>query len=261
MGFEQKALPLVERGFRVFPLYGSTPFGCTCPRKKECPAIGKHPLLRNWPELVSNRIEDIQAWGIQFPSANVAIATGEGLLVIDVDDPSSPVSKEILPLLPETLTATTGRGCHHFFSVPTDTPLSANAFGGLDVRYTHAYVVGAGSRHKSGKLYWWVNTLPIVELPDEVIAKLVGLSKGESKPRVNTKTADRKAPRGGYYWYPGVRRNKLMAYAANLQYKEYTDKQIKGSTRDENDRRCRPPLEQWEVDGIVDHILSKPKGR
>jgi hypothetical protein len=99
-----------------------------------------------------------------------------------------------------------------------------------------------------------------VELPDEVIAKLVGLSKRESKPRENTKAADQKAPGGGYYWYPGVRRNKLMAYAANLQYQGYTDKQIRGSTRDENQRRCRPPLDQSEVAGVVDYIVSKPKG-
>lgn len=259
MTFEHRALPLVERGFRVFPLYGSTPFGCRCIKKRECTAIGKHPLLRNWPELASSSIKDVWAWSTQFPTANVAIATGNGLLVIDVDDPSSAVTQEILPLLPVTLKATTGKGSHHYYSVPIDTPLGAEQYGGLDVRYTRAYVVGVGSRHKSGKFYWWGNNEPIAELPEPVIERLVSL-KG-STPRENTKAADTKSFWGGYYWSPGVRRNKLMAYAANLQYQGYTDKQIRGSTRDENQRRCRPPLDQSEVDGIVDYILSKPKGK
>jgi hypothetical protein len=180
-------------------------------------------------------------------------------LVIDVDDPSSAVSKEILSLLPRTLTATTGKGHHYFYQVPEDTPLTAEVFGGLDVRYNRAYVVGVGSRHRNGKLYWWADQSPIVELPEPIIERLVSLKR--SQPRVNTKAADTKSPGGGYYWYPGVRRNKIMAYAANLQYQGFTDKQIRGSTRDENQRRCKPPLDQSEVEEVVDYILSKPKGK
>jgi hypothetical protein len=216
-------------------------------------------MLKGWPELASSSIEDVRAWGTQFPSANVAIATGNGLLVIDVDDPSSAVSKEILPLLPRTLTATTGKGHHYFYRVPEDTPLTAEVFGGLDVRYNRAYVVGVGSRHRNGKLYGWADKSPMVALPEPIIERLLAL-KG-SQPRVHTKAADPKRPGGGYYWYPGIRRNKLMAYAANLQYQGYTDKQIRGSTQDENQRRCTPPLDQSEVEEIVDYILSKPKGK
>jgi putative DNA primase/helicase len=259
MNFKHRALPLAERGFLVFPIYGVTPWGCQC-GKKPCPSAGKHPIIRNWAPLASSNVGDIEEWSKQHAHANVGIATGHGLLVIDVDTPSSAVSQEILPLLPETLSATTGRGFHHFFSVPMDTPLSANVFGGLDVRYTGAYVLGAGSVHKNGKKYAWANAAPIARLPEEVIERLVALKRGM---RGNTpRQSIEKRVHVGYYWSVGVRRTKLMGYAANLQYQGYTDDQIRGSTRDENLRRCKPdPLEQGEVDEIIQHILSKPKGR
>jgi len=262
MTFTWIAEPLAERGFKVFPVYGITPWGCQC-GKKECHAIAKHPIISGWKERASSSVDSISTWTKKWPKANVGILTGNKLLVVDVDDPSSPVSKEILPLLPETLSARTGRGFHHFYSVPLETPLSANAFGGLDVRYTGAYVLGAGSKHKSGKRYAWENALPIVALPEQVIERLVALKGTRGNPsqaptRYQNQATLFASP--AEVWGEGERYTNLFRYAAGLQAKGWKDEQILTKVETMNLYRCHPPLEQEEVERIARSVLRYQKG-
>jgi len=95
------ALAWAAQGFRVFPLQpkGKTPLGQLVPHGCK--------------EATTDQAT-IKAWWETCPSANIGIATGGGLFILDADGDdgeeslAAPTAKQ--GLLPETLTVKTGRG-------------------------------------------------------------------------------------------------------------------------------------------------------
>lgn len=146
----RSALQYAARGWPVFPV-------------KE----DKKPYTEHGFKDASLKIDAIRAFWRTWPKAGIGIATGNGLLVVDVD-----VGKGgVLPAgLPETLTARTqSGGTHHYYSVSE--PLAGNVgvlAQGVDVRCEGGYVVAPPSFGK----YSWVNALSIAPLPQEFVEKL-----------------------------------------------------------------------------------------
>jgi hypothetical protein len=176
------AAAYIARGFRVVPLYGVTEQGrCRCGDPTCEQAIGKHTRLD---------IEERAKNGPPFAAAdfsegdNLALMMGpwgggrDWLITLDFDVYSGDPSRS-LPL-PPTLRHTTPRGWHDIFTVPAYTPLGnyLDVLGtrereqgfGLDLRYARGRIVAPPSRG-----YRWVDEhAPIVELPREVIATILG---------------------------------------------------------------------------------------
>ena len=72
-----------DHGLRVLPVHAVSESGlCTC-GKAGCPSAGKHPVLPAWQEEATTDPDRIRAWFK--PRRNVGIATGGGLLVLDID--------------------------------------------------------------------------------------------------------------------------------------------------------------------------------
>ena len=115
------------------------------------PVIGKIPTLRDWPTKASIDPEQIRAWWIEQPMANVGIATGtqSQLLVLDVDpDKGGDDSLRKLEAqhgpLPMTIEVITGGGGHHYYFQHSGIALrnSAGKLGsGLDIRTEGGQVV------------------------------------------------------------------------------------------------------------------------
>ena len=141
------ATKLAKMGFKVFPL-----------REND-----KRPLFKGKMQTQGtsdlNQIRDI--W-TQYPNANIGIATGNGLTVIDVDTKDSHgVDGEISMLeyqvdkglINETLEVTTPTGGKHYYYL-TDNEYSnkTSILPGVDVRGLGGYVVGPGSTI-NGTLY------------------------------------------------------------------------------------------------------------
>src|SRR5262245_53496866 len=78
------ALDCARRGWRVLPVHTIRDGCCTC-NDPACKSPAKHPRLSNWPALASTSPETIRRWWAFWKTANVGIATGAGLLVLDVD--------------------------------------------------------------------------------------------------------------------------------------------------------------------------------
>jgi hypothetical protein len=103
----------------------------------------------------------VRQWWRQWPTANVAIATGAGLMVLDIDpDKGGDESLEDLQRigrLPETLEVITGGGGRHYYLETREAVgNSASKLGpGLDVRGNGGYVVAPPSSHASGGSYTW----------------------------------------------------------------------------------------------------------
>lgn len=78
------ALKLAEAGFRVFPAYGIVDGKCEC-GNPNCDAPGKHPAIKGWKQKATSDKEQIMTWWKRCGNHNPAIATGKGLVVLDVD--------------------------------------------------------------------------------------------------------------------------------------------------------------------------------
>lgn len=63
------ARALALSGFKVFPLRPGD----------------KRPLISKWQEQATNRLDQVLNWWSVTPNANIGIATGDGLTVIDID--------------------------------------------------------------------------------------------------------------------------------------------------------------------------------
>src|SRR4051794_1088253 len=74
-----------ERGWRVFPLHEAPNGVCSCRQASACQSAGKHPRTRHGVKEATTYFQTIEGWWSKWPSANVGVATGSGLVVVDVD--------------------------------------------------------------------------------------------------------------------------------------------------------------------------------
>src|SRR5262245_49686022 len=88
--------------------------GCTCRLGVRCEKVGKHPRTQNGFKDASTDRDVIDRWWSKWPSANIGIRTGDGLVVIDID--GSDGEESITPFdIPATVEAKTSRGRHLYF--------------------------------------------------------------------------------------------------------------------------------------------------
>ncbi len=159
------------RGFNVIPIiYGD-----------------KKPAIK-WSEYQTKLVtlEQCKEW--EGKRYNVGIVTGaiSGVFVLDVDGEAGAATLATLEAqhgsLPETLTATSGKGKHYYFPYPDDGRIIRNLAGqsvdgevleGLDVRGEGGYIIAPPSLHPNGKHYQWLNDLPPATAPDWLLDLVV----------------------------------------------------------------------------------------
>lgn len=136
------ALSLAAKGFRVFPLIPN----------------GKTPAVKDWPEKATSDAKQIAKWwNGRFAESNIGVATGRGLVVLDVDvkngkqGAESYAGLEMLHDIPETLTVTTPTGGKHvYFTTERGFRNSVSRLAkDIDVRGEGGFVVGPGSEVES----------------------------------------------------------------------------------------------------------------
>lgn len=169
---------LVERGFRVFPLYGveieeeSRSGWCQCSDGVHCAAPGKHPRIRNWRQEATTDLAKVKRWETAYPGTNWAIAT-DGLVVMDVDPRNGGAesyywleTKDVTPW-PATLTVRTGGGgTHEVYRAPASEDVgSGTLLEGIDIKADGGYIVAPGSRHVTGRTYEVARDLPLAPAP------------------------------------------------------------------------------------------------
>lgn len=156
----------------------------------------------------------VRAWWHHWPDANVALRTGDGLVVIDVDPKHGGVWD---PNWPVTRTETTpSGGAHLFYWTPAHVGGSVGKLArGVDVRGHHNYVVAAPSPG-----YVLEVDAPIAEMPDELVAaaQAVGRRRREDgelppnwrpfdpafEPVPKGERHDYLMRFGGWYWNAGA---------------------------------------------------------
>lgn len=176
---KEAALDYIHHGFSIIPLHYPTAGGsCFCGRA-DCPSTGKHPLTQNGIKDAFSGPELVSFWWDKHPDANIGIATGNGLVVLDMDGADGRESLSALlsefgfTELPETWAALTGGGGVHYLFRCSDLSIRnrAGIRPSIDVRAKGGYIVAPPSLHRSGERYQWEPfhspyDVPIAELPE-----------------------------------------------------------------------------------------------
>lgn len=167
---------------RLLRVYRMEKHKCSC-RKNGCTAPGKHPAA--WNNCPNNGVKNASfVWDEEdFEGYNVGVATGRGLLIVDIDPRNDGhiTWNEIVGNheLPDTWTcATGGGGTHIYYRIPTDCTMRSLSFNGVDFQYENKYAVMPPSKHRSGQLYEWEDCDPdedeIAEIPPWLLEWMQG---------------------------------------------------------------------------------------
>lgn len=163
------ARALALSGFKVFPLRPGD----------------KRPLITKWQEQATNRLDQVLNWWSVTPNANIGIATGDGLTVIDIDTKDhnggngadGAKSLEEIELiygdLNPTLTVQTWSGGKHLY-YKTDAPQSNKValWPGIDIRGDGGYIVAPGSIIQ-GRPYRIIGSTFTVEPGNDAVKELL----------------------------------------------------------------------------------------
>jgi hypothetical protein len=246
----EEALALAEQGQRVFPLFEPTASGCSC-AKGACSSPGKHPRTRNGLKDATSDPAQVKAWWSKAPNANIGCATGEGLVVVDMDGPNGQASAQELEL-PETATAATGAG-RHLYYLGDDVPCRANYLPGIDIRGKGGYVVAPPSRHPSGATYRWSRDLDSIE---EAPKWLTGLAEPTNRQPVRgLRALPSESP---VAFDEGSRNDGLYRRAVWMRAVGLTEGEIEAALGETNVTCCKPPLDPDEVAGIASSAAGLP---
>jgi hypothetical protein len=223
----------------------------------------KRPLVR-WEEFQHRRPSEAKAhgWLRQWPEAGVGVVTGpiSGLVVVDVDaghggDESLEKLEREHGALPTTVECRTGGGGRHlYFAHPGGLVRSKVGLApGIDIRADGGYVVAPPSLHASGLRYAWVagrapESTGIAPLPAWILRQAI-----------------EERTRGGHpiaHWrrlvcegVPAGERNSTIASLAGHLLRHGVDAAVVMELLlCWNRTRCRPPLADEEVAGVVTSI-------
>ena len=231
-----------RRGLRVFP----------------CKPRDKVPATAHGRKDATTDPARIAAWWDGTYLYNVGIATGGGVVVLDVDvnHAAGKYGDETLAELeaqhgplPETWMCLTGGGGVHYYFACDDPALTVGTgfAPGLDYRGAGGYVVAPPSLHDSGREYEWeaahtpANTA-LAPLPDWLHSLM--LEGRKQAPRTRTEAAPEKVQEGG-------RNDTLYRLACFLRGKGLGEAGITAALLAENRERCVPPLPAAEVEKIA----------
>jgi hypothetical protein len=184
----EAALGYATRGIPVLPLH--TPqlrpvtakgdqavvaVGCSC-GDRGCDRIGKHPrtlLVRHGVAQAACDRERVEGWWRRAPLANIGLATGHLVDVLDLDGPEGVAALRAFAAThgwtPSGPLVRTGRGWHLYLQ-PSGTgprnPIDPELLAHVDWRGKGAYAIAPPSRHAHGA-YTWVRGLdtPLAPAP------------------------------------------------------------------------------------------------
>jgi biotin operon repressor len=216
--------------------------------------------VANWRARATTDAAVIEQWWTIWPNANIAVVTGEDLVVVDVDGEDGMRSLEELRL-PQTASVITGRGRHLYFQGSRAT--AVEVYPGIDIRGEGGYVVAPPSLHASGARYSWRQPLSegIERLPDWFpVPGRKSASKASATTTHSPTKPDNQEP-FALTLRKGERNDGLYRRACSMRAIGMTASEIAGALRVSNRELCRPRLKAAEVVAIAESAGSRPSER
>jgi len=242
----------------VVPLHTPVENGCSC-RRHGCTSSGKHPRTRNGSSDASLEEAQVLKWWEMWPTANVGLATGGGLVVLDVDprhggdDALADLEAAHGPL-PATLAAKTGGGGEHYLFTTAETvrnDAGSRLGAGLDVRGQGGLIVVEPSLHPSGRRYAWQDD-PAEQSPAPLPDWLAALLRDDGRRNGSAPRVDGPIPEG-------ERHRALVSLAGSMRRRGMDEAAILAALRETN-KRCIDkrgelyPLPDREVSNIASGV-------
>lgn len=249
------ALEYASRGWSVIPISKT-----------------KQPLIK-WKDATREELTDptnIKRWWTKYPSANVAIVTGErsgGLVVIDldIDDEKGIDGQDALDqwcdqnnmfCLESDATVETGRGGKHlYFQSDNKYHNQVGCLEGVDIRGEGGCVVAPPSIHgTTSRPYVWDAdqdhiTVPVADSDVTFFLASMEQKSHASGPSDKKNDFTQITNQGG-------RNNQLFKYVSKLQGEGETDEAIREYAEIYNQTHLKPPLDPEEVKRTIDSVLS-----
>ena len=196
----------IARLFPVFPVHTQFDGSCSC-GKPDCEHIAKHPLTAHGHKDATQDIAKLKQWWTEAPPANIGVATGNGLLVLDADidgDGEASLSAleaehgELPKGTPTVRTGSGGRQIYLAYDPARATLKSRNRWrSGLDIRADGGYVIAPPSLHKSGKRYQYlVPFITPIALAPEWLVKLLQTPEAFADSQIRTAPTNDKQKTG-----------------------------------------------------------------
>lgn len=239
----QAANNYIYLGFSVFPLKENTK---------------DDQVVSSWINDATRDKEQVALWWQKNPNYNLGVKTGNGYIVIDVDNINgkngNKVIEKFLDEFPETrIVRTPNDGMHIYYKVNKEVRCKVNLYEGIDVRGDGGYVVGVGSVI-NGKEYKMDSGARIAEANEAVYHFLEGGYKLEKEYKYeDTQSSD--------YIYEGERNDRIFKEATALKAKGLNYLSIVAAMKEENQLKCIPPLDEKEVLTICSSVEKRFAGR
>src|SRR5450755_817672 len=267
------ALYYANEGLRVLPLHSARSAGCCTCGQANCSSVAKHPITRNGVKDASCDPAQIREWWRLYPDANVGIATGEGLLVVDIDPRHGGLLEALQAVvaLPATATVQTGSGGPHLYFQYDKQLALRNTAGklapGIDTRAEGGYVVAPPSRHANGQRYRWKNRNPgYARIPDGLRLQMSKPVQSPAAPPAPSPSQQVLIPPPARPTAPGgcvpegKRNMTLVSLAGSLRNLGANEEVLFLVLQAMNLAACRPLLPQAEVRQICASALKWESG-
>ncbi|MCC7507957.1 MAG: bifunctional DNA primase/polymerase [Planctomycetes bacterium] len=235
------ALAYAARGWHVFPVFGDandprdkSPVGKKC--KAPIGALVRHGLND-----ATVDPDVIRRWWTAEPGANIGVACGpSGLCIGDVDSAAGELAVKHSGGFPKTLEARTGKGRHVYMR---GAATSVNGvLDGVDRKSKGGYVVAPPSVHESGRVYEWSTPdAAIAEAPDWFLK--AGRKQKTKSAKANVDTSSESIEEGS--------RNDFLSRKAFAMRKAGIAPEDLVRPLMELNQKCKPPLDQQEVEAIA----------
>ena len=238
---KQAALQYASMGLRVFPVVKGSK-GSTINGKSG-------QLLRSWKDEATADPFVISGWWDKWPDADICIATGNGLVVIDLDVKGHEDGTVSLMewctrngfMSPTATVRTKSGGQHHYYLVQGSYPNSRGHMPGIDIRSDGGYVVAPPSAG-----YYWSTQYPIAQADQVVYNFLL------KKEQPQFFELPKEIPEGG-------RNDTLFKFASSLQAKGVPDEIIASELARVNAEQCQPPLDDKDISVIFNSVVGRYK--
>jgi putative DNA primase/helicase len=199
--------------------------------------------------------EELQAW----PWRGVGIVTGpvSDILVLDVDGHEGHAELEKYGHEPTPMVRTPSGGLHLYFRHPGfEVRTGIKVAPGLDVKAAGGYVVAPPTLGANGKPYEWIvspDDSDFAEPPTWLLQLLERRKRNGAAPPVGERIPS------------GQRNKELTSLAGSMRRRGMGEAEILAALQVANERRCVPPLDAAEVEGIARSVAryepaSEPAG-
>ncbi|MEI6080407.1 MAG: bifunctional DNA primase/polymerase, partial [bacterium] len=251
------AMYCVGRGWQVFPVHSVLDGRCSC-GNAECGNKGKHPRTPKGFKDATTDAQQIESWWSKWPEANIGVLTGleSGLIVLDID-PRHEGFTSLNDLikkhgaLPKTYKVETGGGGEHYYFKSPEGGLKcrSSVLDGIDVKADGGYVVGAGSSHYTGGSYVVAEDAEIVEAPEWLVELTKTKKSAFVIPTNSGEQGNKNIPLG-------ERNSTLTSLAGSMHHNGMSEESIRKALLSDNEIRCQEPLDDEEVNRIVNSVIK-----